>query len=194
MKKNIFVFTLLISSFFSALSKPENNFSDTTEKPNKPKIINPLPEEAYQHIYDTFKNDFSTADTAFIMFLQNRYKKNKVEKKLEEEEEEEDKLIETFSKNFINQQKLNSKNLPLCAFAAGVQSLYFHQLIADTRSYPCNYKLAPFEQNYSLKLYPLNFFKFMELQNSLPASQIIFYKQAATRNFAKFLLIALSRK
>jgi hypothetical protein len=190
MKKNIFICTLLISYFFNVTSKQENNFSNSSEKPNKSKIINPLPQEAYQHIYELFKNDFSTADSEFMMFLQNRYKKNKEEKNLEEEH----KLIEAFCKNFTNNKNLTSKDLPKCAFAACVESLYFHQLIADIRTYPNNYLLAPFEQNYNFKLYPTTPIAFLLLKGSLPATQTVLYKQTAIRNFAKFLLITLSRR
>ena len=189
MKKNIIICALLVSYFFNVLSNPENNFSNTTEQPNKPKISKPLPQEAYQSVYDIFKNDFSTADTEFIMFLQNRYKKSK-EKNLEEE----DKLIKAFCKNFTDNKKLTSKDLPRCAFAAGVESLYFHQLVADTRTYPNNYLLAPFEQNYNFRLYPTAPIAFLVLKSSLPAAQTVLYKQTVIRNFAKFLLIALSKR
>lgn len=190
MKKNIFICTLFISYSFNITSEQKDDFLDSIKKPNKPKIINHLPEEAYQQIYETFKNNFSAADTEFIMFLQNRYKRNVTEKYMTEE----DILIKNLSKNFINSQTLNTKYLSECGFAAGVQSLYLHQLIADTRSYPCNRKLTPFEQQYSFKLYAINFYKFMEFIDSLPESQKLLYKQAVIKNFAKYLLITLSRR
>ncbi len=186
----MFIFTLLVSCFFNALSEQENNSSNTTEKPNKPRVINPLPEEAYQYIYDTLKNDFKSADTEFIMFLQNRYKKNKEDKNLQED----DILIDTFFKNYTNNKNLSSKDLPKCAFAVGTQCLYFHQIVADITIYPNNLPLAPFEQNYNFKLYPTTPIIFLALKASLPATQKILYKQTAIRNFAKFLLIALSRR
>lgn len=190
MKKNIVICTLLVSYFFTVSSQEENNFSFITEKPNIPKINRPLPEEAYQSVHYIFRNDFSTTDTEFIMFLQNRFKKSKSIKNLEEE----DKLIDSLCNNFINNKKLTAKDLSKCAFAAGVEHLYFHQFIADTRTYPSNYLLTPFEQNYNFKLYPTTPIAFLALKSSLPAGQKALYKQTTIRNFAKFLLITLSRK
>ena len=135
-------------------------------------------------------DNFSTADTEFIMFLQNRYKKSKEEKKLEEE----DKLINTLCQNFTNNENLLSKDLPKCAFAAAVQSLFFHQVVADTKTYPSNYLLAPFEQKYLFPLQPISFQNFVISKNSIPALQLNHYKQTVLRNFTKFLLITLARR
>lgn len=189
MKKNLLC-SFLIISLCSAIITTSNNSFHSKEQPNKPKINNPLPESAYEYVYKLFENELSTADTEFIMFLQNRYKKNKDEQKLQEE----DKLIAILSKNFTENKKLSAKNLPNCAFATATQTLYFHQIIADTQSYPQNYILAPFEQNYNFKLYPMSWQTFIENNNSIPATQAALYRQTVLKNFAKFLLLKFAKK
>lgn len=178
------------------------NYSNQTQKecnppiiisrfPNKPTIINPLPKEAYEHTYNLFINDFSSADTEFIMFLQNRYKQTKHQENMEKE----DQLITTFMKNYrSNEKTLNPKTLPMCAFAAAIETLFFHQLIADTRCYPQDYLLTPFEQKYDFKLYPAKMKDFIDIKNSLPPAQLALYKQTIIKELAKKLLITFLRK
>jgi hypothetical protein len=184
------IFSLLLLSNVIVFS---NN-----DKPNKPKLHNPLPLEALQFTFDQYSQDFpkdlSTHEAqTFHRFLMQRKKLTKLDqvKSLENEET----LLQNLRTNYrLNRKELSSLELAMCAFAHSLNKLRVHQLIAECQAYPREYILTSFEQNYQFKLFPIPQNTFLEIVSLMSTTENMHILITTRKRWIGFLLKHITKK